>query len=166
MEENPIDARIGSSSLHHGENSRQQLLCQGVKKIGSNPLAPALDQGCVELVSASAELRLNASALSSPNSLTFQLTSTLVLGITIPTLVDSSSTHCFLDSVFTSIHKLHTLPIPPIPLWLFDGTSNSIITFMVELPFSFGRNPLRHILRNSVGCQLLGGPGTQLAHLL
>ena len=126
-------------SLHHnrGESPGQQLLCQGAKKIGSNPLALAPDQGCVNLVGASVELRLNASALSSPNSLTLQLTSTLVLGITIPTLVDSSSTHCFLDSIFTSIHKLHTLPIPPIPLQLFNGTSNSLITFTVELPICF-----------------------------
>ena len=105
------------------------------KKIGCNPLAPAPDQGCVDLVAV--ELRLNTSALSSPNSLTRQLTSTLVPGITIPTLVDSGSTHCFLDSVFASIHKLRTLPIPPILLWLFDETSNSIITFTVELPIHF-----------------------------
>ena len=118
---------------NRGESPGQQLLCQGAKKIGSNPLALAPDQGCVELVGASVELCLNASALSSPNSLTLQLTSTLVTGITIPTLVDSSSTHCFLDSVFTSVHKLRTLPIPPILLRLFDGTSNSV-TLTVELP--------------------------------
>ena len=100
-------------------------------------MAPAPDQGCIDLVGASVELRLNASALSSPNSLTLQLTSTLVLSITIPTLVDSSSTHCFLDSVFTSVHKLRTLPIPPIPLQPFDRTSNSVITSTIELPIHF-----------------------------
>ena len=118
-----------------GESPGQQLHCQGAKKIGSNPWALALDQGCIDLVSASVELRLNASTLSSPNSLTLQLTSTLILGITIPTLVDSGSTHCFLDSVFTSVHKLHTLPIPPILLRLFDGTSNSVITSTVEFVY-------------------------------
>ena len=129
-------SRLGSCRVC-GENSGQQLLCQGAKKIGSNPWALALDQGCVDLVGATAEVCLNASALSGPNYLTLQLTSTLVPGITIPTLVDSSSTHCFFDSVFTSVHKLCTLPIPPILLRLFDGTSNSVITFTVELPICF-----------------------------
>ena len=136
MSEGHLRSRQGSCRKHR-ENSGQQLLCQGAKKIGSNPQAPVPDQGCVDLVGASAELHLNASALSSPNSLTLQLTSTLVPGINIPTLVDSGSTQCFLDSVFTSIHKLRTLPIPPIPLRLFDGTSNSVITFTVELPICF-----------------------------
>ena len=129
----------------HRESPGQQLLCQGAKKIGSNPSAPAPDQGCIDLVGASVELHLNTSALSSPNSLTLQLTSASLLGITIPTLVDSGSTHCFLDSVFTSVHKLRTLPIPPIPLWLFDRTSNSVITSTVELPICFPSGEIHSI---------------------
>ena len=136
MSEGHLRSHQGSRR-DRGENSRQQLLCQGAKKIGSNPRALVPDQGCVDLVGAAAELHLNTSALSSPNSLTLQVTSTLVPDIAILSLVDSSSTHCFLDSVFTSVHKLRTLPIPPIPLQLFDGTSNSIITSTVELPIHF-----------------------------
>ena len=136
MPEGHLRSCLGSRCVH-GENSGQQLLCQGAKKIGSNPWAPAPDQGCIDLVGATAELRLNASALSGPNSLTLQLTSTVVPDITIPTLVDSGSTHCFLDSIFTSVYKLRMLPIPPIPLQLFDGTSNSVITFTVELPIRY-----------------------------
>ena len=109
-------------------------------------MALAPDQGCVDLVGASVELRLNGSALSSPNSLTLQLTSTLVPGITIPTLVDSGSTHCFLDSVFTSVHKLRTFPVPPILLQLFDGTSNTVITSTVELLIPFPSGEIHSVM--------------------
>ena len=46
--------------------------------MNSNPPAPALDQGCVDLIGATVELRLNASTLSSPNSLIIPLTSDLI----------------------------------------------------------------------------------------
>ena len=94
-------------------NSRQQLHYHGVKKLGSNPPALALDQGGVDLIGVTTELCLNISALSSPNSLILQLTSSLIPGIPILALVDSSSTHCFLDTTYTSVHKLHTTAILP-----------------------------------------------------
>ena len=130
MEENPIDARIGSSSLH-------RLRCHGVKKLGSNPSALVLDEGCIDLISATVELCLNTSTLSSLHSLTIQLTSDLITSDTIVTLVDSGSTHCFIDSTFVSKHQLQTISITPILLWLFDGTTNTVIHNTVELPIHF-----------------------------
>ena len=88
-------------------------------------------------------MRLNASALSDPNSLCIPLVSPLVCAldhlqpIPIQTLVDSRSTHCFLDSAFARRHSLPITPTPPVELCLFDGTSNNIISEVVWLPVKF-----------------------------
>jgi Retroviral aspartyl protease len=52
-------------------------------------------------------------------------------------LVDSGSTHCFIESTFVRKHVLCTRPINPIPLRLFDGSTNSFITEAIELPLRF-----------------------------
>ena len=54
-----------------------------------------------------------------------------------PALVDSGSTHCFVDSEFVQKKKLPVTPVSPIELKLFDGTSNSIITQSLKLPVIF-----------------------------
>ena len=88
-------------------------------------------------------MRLNVSALSNPNSLCIPLVSPLVCApdhlqpIPIQTLVDSRSTHCFLDSAFAREHSLPTTPTTPVELCLFDGTSNNIISKVVSLPVKF-----------------------------
>ena len=88
-------------------------------------------------------MRLNASTLSDPNSLCIPLVSPLVCAldhlqpIPIRTLVDSRSTHCFLDSAFAHGHFLPTTPTLPVELRLFDGTSNNIISEIVSLPVKF-----------------------------
>jgi len=85
-------------------------------------------------------MRLNVSALSDPNSLCIPLVSPLVCApdhlqpIPIQTLVDSESTHCFLDSAFACGHSLPTTPTLPVELCLFDRTSNNIISKVVSLP--------------------------------
>jgi len=58
-------------------------------------------------------MHLNVSALSDPNSLCILLVSSLVCApdpILIQTLVDSGSTHCFLDSAFACEYSLPTTP--------------------------------------------------------
>ena len=52
-------------------------------------------------------------------------------------LVDSRSTHCFLDSAFARGYPLPTTPTPPVELHLFDRTSNNIIFKVVLLPVKF-----------------------------
>ena len=52
-------------------------------------------------------------------------------------LIDSGSSHCFIDSKFVSKHSILTKSIPPITLQLFDGSSNSTITYMISLPIRF-----------------------------
>ena len=88
-------------------------------------------------------MRLNMSALSDPNFLCIPLVSPLVYAldhlqpIPIRTLVDSGSTHCFLDFAFAHGHSLPTTPTPPVELHLFDGTSNNIISKVVLLSVKF-----------------------------
>jgi len=88
-------------------------------------------------------MRLNVSTLSDPNSLSIPLISPLVCAldhlqpIPIRTLVDSGSTHCFLDSTFARGHSLPTTPTPPVELRLFDGTLNNIISEVVSLSVKF-----------------------------
>ena len=83
------------------------------------------------------EIRLNASALSDPNSLRIPLSSDLTSPSVITALVDSGSTHCFVDSNFAHIHNIPLTSIPPIPLKLFDGTSNETITQSASIPVTF-----------------------------
>jgi len=52
-------------------------------------------------------------------------------------LVDSGSTHCFVDTKYALRHSLSTYSISPIVLWLFDGTSNFVITQAVDLSVKF-----------------------------
>ena len=78
-------------------------------------------------------------ALSDPNSLRVSLTSLLISdsSLRISALIDSSSTHCFMDTSFVQFCKLPAYPIDPIELKLFDRTSNSVITQSVALPVKF-----------------------------
>ena len=59
---------------------------------------------------------------------------TLTITTIFKALVDSGSTHCFVDPRFIANNKLITYAIPPIPLKFIDGTINNIITEAIELP--------------------------------
>ena len=83
------------------------------------------------------EPQLNASTLYNPNSLIILLTSNLLPTTLIYTLIDSNSTHCFLNSSIISKHQLQTYSINLIPLQLFDGTINSVIHSVINLPVYF-----------------------------
>lgn len=52
-------------------------------------------------------------------------------------LLDSGSTHCFIDSSFSQRFSLPTTPIRPVALRLFDGTSNTHITEVSTIPVTF-----------------------------
>ena len=52
-------------------------------------------------------------------------------------LLDSGSTHCFIDADFVALYELPTISVNPIELKLFDGTSNSVITQSVNFPVLF-----------------------------
>ena len=82
----------------------------------SSPQHSTLIEDCIELTGAPMEPQLNASALYNPNSLMITLNSDLLLTTDIRTLIDSGSTHCFLNSTTVLKHQLHTYKINLIPL--------------------------------------------------
>ena len=83
------------------------------------------------------EAHLNVSTLSDPNAL-IPLVSVLPYNLeNIRTLVDSGSTHCFVDLQFVHQNKYTTHTISPVTLWLFDGSSNFVITQAVDLSILF-----------------------------
>ena len=65
------------------------------------------------------------------------LNSNLLPTTDIRTLIESGSTHCFLNSTTILKHQLHTYKINPIPLRLFNGTTNSVIRSAVDLLLHF-----------------------------
>jgi Retroviral aspartyl protease len=83
-------------------------------------------------------LCLNAVSSSVSNSLTLKLTSDMLLNLTtFVTLLDCGSSDCFLETCFVQKYSLKTYDITPIPLRLFDGTTNATITQAIDLPIQF-----------------------------
>lgn len=52
-------------------------------------------------------------------------------------LLDSGSSHCFIDFDFAQRNNLHLTPISPILLRLFDGSLVGTIFFAIDLPVTF-----------------------------
>ena len=52
-------------------------------------------------------------------------------------LVDSRSTHCFIDSKYALKKSFTIYSISPIALWLFDNTLNFVITQAIDLSIQF-----------------------------
>ena len=77
------------------------------------------------------------SALSDPNSLMPSITITSHVTPPVSTLVDSGSSHCFIDSKFVNKHSLETYAIPPLKLCLLDGSSNTFVTEAINLHIQF-----------------------------
>jgi len=48
-------------------------------------------------------------------------------------LIDSGSSHCFIDPSTVKTFSLHTSSIPPRALAIFDGTINLYVTETVEI---------------------------------
>src|ERR1700678_183277 len=116
---------------------RHQLL----KKRLSSPQNSAQAEDCVLPSCAPLEYcHLNVSALFNPNFFHIPLTSPLVSDseTPIPTLIDSGSSHCFVDTSLTSQYNLPVSSVLPIRLKLLDGsTSDSVITSILRLPVKF-----------------------------
>ena len=95
-------------------------------KWASNPPCPAPMKGCPVGTTTFSPLCLNATSLS-PNSFILSLTSALTCG-PLQALLDSGSSHSFVDEVFAQHNKLTLAYLTePILLWLFDGSSSSSV---------------------------------------
>ena len=90
--------------------------------------------GCIDPDCAVMEVCLNASAPFEPDTLFLSVTTIFISACIFKALVDSGSTHCFVDPQFIAMHNLMTYSIPPIRLKLFDGTSNQTITQAINIP--------------------------------
>ena len=55
----------------------------------------------------------------------------------VSTLIDSGSSHCFIDSKFVNKHSLETYAIPPLKLRLLDSSSNTFVTEAINLHIQF-----------------------------
>ncbi|KAF7776762.1 hypothetical protein Agabi119p4_5155 [Agaricus bisporus var. burnettii] len=92
----------------------------------------------VDNLCAPESIRLNASALSDPSSLRIPLSSPDFPSLSeFSALLDSGSTHCFIQGSLVRKHGIPTFPVPPVKLHLFDGTSNSFISEIAKLPVLF-----------------------------
>ena len=104
-----------------------------LKKIVCNPQEKATQaEGCIDLCCIAKFIHLNVSALSTPDSLFINLTIPKH-SLTSCTLLDCSSSHCFIDLLFVTSNKIPTFLVPLIGLCLFDGTWKIIITQVAEL---------------------------------
>src|SRR5260221_7473495 len=96
-----------------------------IGKLISNFLGIVLLRGHPEKGSTAPVIRLNSTSLS-PNSFLLSLTSTSVSEHAHPfiALLDSGSSHCFVDELFAKKNKLLLSKLPStIPLRLFDGST-------------------------------------------
>jgi len=107
-----------------------------LKKRLSSPQDSTWPEDCIELPHAKT-LTLNPSALLNPHSLTLFLTYDTLPDMVLKSLVDSRSSDSFIDSVFVQTQHLPAYSIPPIKLWLIDGTSTSIIFQALDLQICF-----------------------------
>ncbi|KAG6329490.1 hypothetical protein ID866_9600 [Astraeus odoratus] len=98
---------------------------------------PAQAGSCVESDCAVKEVQLNMSTLSNPNSLMLSVSILPYNLSNFPALVDSGLTHCFVDKTIAYKNNISVYSILPIQLWLFDSTSNFVITQAAELPIWF-----------------------------
>src|SRR3984957_7686127 len=104
--------------------------------MSSSLLEPAWTSGCTDLDRAIELVCLNASAPFKPNALFLPVSTSLLPNTLIfKALVDSGSTHCFIDSHFVEKKNITTYPINPIRLKLFDCSSSShMITKAIDIP--------------------------------
>ena len=88
-------------------------------------------------------IQLNISTFSNSHSFFVFYTSPLILGqnhlnkILFQSLINFRSTHCFVDSKFVDTHHLKISATHLVILYLFDGSSNSTISKIANLPIIF-----------------------------
>src|SRR5258708_34798207 len=99
----------------------------------------ALLRSCANKGSAAPVIQLNSTSLS-PNSFLLSLTSTSISKHAHPfiALLDSGSSHCFVDEVFAKKNKLALTKLPStILLQLFDRSARNSISHKTNIPLTF-----------------------------
>src|SRR5258706_12794847 len=102
--------------------------------------------GCPQNNSASS-VALHTSSLS-PNSFFLSLTSTSICNLLqlFCALLDSGSSHSFVNEAFATNNKLKFSYLPnPIPLKMFDGSTPSNVSKKVWMPITFSTGEMCHL---------------------
>src|SRR5258706_85930 len=102
--------------------------------------------GCPQNNSASS-VALHTSSLS-PNSFFLSLTSTSICNLLqlFCALLDSGSSHSFVNEAFATNNKLKFSYLPnPIPLKMFDGSTPSNVSKKVWMPITFSTGEMHHL---------------------
>src|SRR5258705_225805 len=102
--------------------------------------------GCPQNNSASS-VSLHTSSLS-PNSFFLSLTSTSAHNLLQPfcALLDSGSSHSFVNEAFVVDNKLKFSYLPnPIPLRMFDESTPSNVSKKVQMPITFSTGETHHL---------------------
>src|SRR5258706_2318862 len=110
-----------------------------IGKLLSDFSSIALSRGRPEKGSTAPVIRLNSTSLS-PNSFLLSLTSTSVSEHAHPfvALLDSGSSHCFVDELFAKKNKLSLSKLlSTIPLQLFDRSTRNSISHKTTIPLTF-----------------------------
>jgi hypothetical protein len=114
----------------------------GFEKMISN-LRTTQPKDCGNLICV---LCLNAVSSSVSKLLTLNLSSDMLpKQTTFVTLLDCGSSNCFLETHFVQKYALKTYDITPIPLQLFDGTTNTTIMQAIDLPIRFPTGKLQTV---------------------
>ena len=103
----------------------------------SSPPLPSPVEGCGDSEGDVLEVRLNSAALSDPDALHIPLTFPLLSNIYDSGLVDSGSTHCFVDPKFVIKNSIACSEISPIALRLLDGSVGAAITQAADILVHF-----------------------------
>ena len=90
--------------------------------------------GCIDSVHTQVVVKLNANSIPSSTSLVLNITSKSFPHVSKKALVDSSSTHCFLDHSLVQKFRIPTHSISPIPLnFLTVGPFKSFLQLSQDL---------------------------------
>src|SRR5260221_3615309 len=112
---------------------------QEIGKLRGDFLSMVLLRSCPNKYSVAPVIQLNSTSLS-PNSFLLSLTSTTISKHTRPfvALLDSGSSHCFIDEVFAKKNKLALSKLPSIILLrLFDGSAQNSVSHKTNIPLTF-----------------------------
>ena len=103
----------------------------------SSPLHHSLSKGCGNSNGEVSEVQLNATALSNPNSLHTPISFPAYPNLSSSRLVDSGSSHCFVDLSFISKNSIPSYEIPPISLHLLNRSVGEVILQAADIPIHF-----------------------------
>jgi len=110
------------------------------KSIGSPPPPPS--EGCGKSNGEVKEVWLNAAALTNPNSLHTPNSLPSHSSVSSSGLVDSGSSHCFVDPSFVSLHSIPSYEISSVILRLLDGSVGANITHTADISIQFSTNDI------------------------